>query len=125
MSEELYALDVRDGTAGSEALPQFEAAAVVEISSNPPAGDQRFVNWSGQTGTVEDIFAAATTVYMPASNVTLQAVYAADTFLLVAKVGGEGGSVSAESESGACGRERAGYYPDPASARISRQPDHI
>lgn len=35
---------------------------------------------------------------MPASIVTLQAVYA-DTFLVVAKVGGEGGSVSAESES--------------------------
>ncbi len=35
---------------------------------------------------------------MPASTVTLQAVYA-DTFLVVAQVGGEGGSVSAESES--------------------------
>ena len=35
---------------------------------------------------------------MPASTVTLQAVYA-DTFLVVAQVEGEGGSVSAESES--------------------------
>lgn len=98
MSDELYALYVRDGTVGSEASPQFEAAAVVEISSNPPAGDQLFVNWSGQTGTVEDIFAAETTVYMPASIFTLQAVYG-DAFLVVAQVGGEGGSVSAESES--------------------------
>ncbi len=98
VSEERYELDVRDGSVGFDGFPQFEAGALVAISSNPPSGDQRFVNWAGQTGTVEDIFAAQTTVYMPASSVTLQAVFA-DTYLVTAQVEGEGGSVSIESAS--------------------------
>ena len=118
VSGEQYALEVRDGTVGPERSQLFGVGAVVEISSNPPSGEQRFVSWSGQTGTVEDIFAAETTVYMPASNVTLQAVYA-DTFLVEAIVEGEGGSVSAETQS-----QRV-VENEPATIQIQPKPGYL
>ena len=67
----LYTLTVENGTGGG----LFAAGATVSITATVPAG-QRFVRWEGSnTVTFADPTSSSTTFTMPASNVTVTAVY--------------------------------------------------
>ncbi|MFN8487800.1 MAG: Ig-like domain-containing protein [Caldilineaceae bacterium] len=68
----LYTLTVNNGT-GSGA---YAAGTVVNISANAPPVGQVFLKWIGSN--IASVTSLATTVTMPAANVSVTAVYGAD-----------------------------------------------
>jgi hypothetical protein len=66
-----YALAVTSGTGGGT----YEAGRVVSIAADPPAENEIFVEWTGNTTYVANVNAPNTTVTMPADNIAVVATY--------------------------------------------------
>ena len=82
---------------GNASEQLVEAGKTVTIRSRNPEPDEAFARWAGQVGTVDDIFAPETTVYMPATDVTVLATFDA-VYIVTASVDDEGGTVSPTSQ---------------------------
>lgn len=88
-----YPLVVQGGTGDGD----YEAGSSVVLDIPNPPKDQIFARWTGQVGTVEDVFAAKTNLYMPATEVTVVAAFD-PLYTVTASVVGVGGSVSPASQ---------------------------
>jgi hypothetical protein len=66
-----YGLTVTNGSGSG----QYEAGQVVPIQANPPGSGKAFAGWMGDYSFLADRTAAATTVTMPAQNVSVIAAY--------------------------------------------------
>lgn len=64
-----YSLTVVNGTGGGSYLP----GTVINIGANPPPSGEVFANWTGYA--VANASASATTITMPATDVTVTATY--------------------------------------------------
>ena len=56
----------------------YDYGTVVNITANPPNGDEVFDKWTGPVGYLANQYASSTTVTMPSSNITLTATYRVD-----------------------------------------------
>ena len=66
-----FSLTVHNGNGDG----RYTAGTVVNIAADPPATGQVFDRWTGDVGTLADPLAAATSVTMPATAVTVTATY--------------------------------------------------
>ncbi len=82
---------------GNDSVQDVMAGETVTITSATPGPDEVFARWTGQVGTVDDIFAAQTALYMPATEVTVQATFAT-LYTVTAGVDGDGGTLSPASQ---------------------------
>ena len=85
-----YRLTVNNGTGDGS----YQAGATVSIAAdNPPSPTQTFDAWSGDTAYLAGVDHPATTVTMPAQDITVTATYvAAPTYVLTVNGGTGGGS---------------------------------
>jgi uncharacterized repeat protein (TIGR02543 family) len=90
---ETFALEVLGGSGDGS----YQAGREVTIVSQAPPADQVFARWSGQVGTVADIFSAQTSIYMPANQVTVVAQFA-NVYTVSATIDGSGGTLSPASQ---------------------------
>jgi hypothetical protein len=67
----LYSLSVGSGTGSAT----YAAGALASITANTPPTGQEFDQWTGDTEHLSDVSAAATSVTMPAADVTVSATY--------------------------------------------------
>jgi uncharacterized repeat protein (TIGR02543 family) len=87
-----YTLTVNSGSGDGS----YTQGAVVAISANAPGGGEMFDQWTGSTQYVADVYAANTTVTMPASNITVTATYTSEvTYTLTVTSGTGDGSYTA------------------------------
>ncbi len=66
-----YTLAVTSGTGDGEYSP----STVVQISADAPGAGERFDEWTGDTGYVQDVDAADSNVTMPTADVSVTATY--------------------------------------------------
>jgi len=85
---DLYSLSVHSGSGGGD----HPAGALVSISADPPPSGQAFDSWTGDVGTVADIYDQSTTLIMPSYNCIVTATYVTvpGYYLTVQKGTGDG-----------------------------------
>jgi sialate O-acetylesterase len=66
-----YVISINNGSGSGTS----QANSIINIEAQTAPDGEMFVQWAGDTQTVENVYAPATTFRMPASNVTLTAVY--------------------------------------------------
>lgn len=76
----LHTLTVNGGTGDGS----YSENAVVDIVANPPAQGQEFVVWTGDTAHVADVDEPATSITMPAQDVTVTATWQTATLHMLA-----------------------------------------
>ena len=74
-----YTLAVTNGTGGGNS---YTNGQVVAIAANAPAAFQLFDRWTGDTQTVDNVWATNTTIRIPGTNVTVTATYRPAPFTL-------------------------------------------
>jgi sialate O-acetylesterase len=77
-----YSITVNNGFGGGTS----QAGSIVNIEAQASPTNQVFDFWSGDTQTVVNVKAASTTLRMPAGNISLTAVYTAETPIEFSKV---------------------------------------
>jgi hypothetical protein len=83
---DVYTLTVNNGSGDGS----YTNNAQVSISADPPGPGQAFDRWTGDTATVANVFAANTTVTMPAAPVVITATFV-DVYTLTVNGGSGGG----------------------------------
>ncbi|MCU0858945.1 MAG: lamin tail domain-containing protein, partial [Pontiellaceae bacterium] len=81
-----YLLTVNSGSGDGT----YPAGTVVPIQADPPGSDRTFSTWTGHTAGIANKTAPSTTLTMPASNVTITAVYVTNCLLTVHSGSGDG-----------------------------------
>jgi uncharacterized protein Usg len=84
---DVYTLTVNSGSGGGS----YTNGQRVAISADAPAAGKAFERWTGDVQYVASVTSAATTVTMPAANITLMATYV-DVYTLTVNSGSGGGS---------------------------------
>jgi len=66
-----FVLTVNNGSGSGT----YTASCAIDIAANAPPAGQLFGRWDGDTAGIADVYAAATTLVMPATNATIRANY--------------------------------------------------
>jgi len=91
LAGKLHGLTVNNGTGDG----QYEAGTVVAIAADPAPTGEQFAAWTGDVAGVDDVYAASTTITMPAANTEITATYSQVSYALTVNSGSGDGSYSA------------------------------
>ena len=86
-----YELTVNGGTGSGS----YAAGATANIAADPAPAGQEFERWIGDVTQVADVNAAATTITMPAADITVSATYKTRLYTLTVNSGTGSGSYTA------------------------------
>lgn len=110
-------LTVQSGS-GSGTYPVGET---VTLTADPAPAGQEFDGWSGDTGTLADPVSPDTTLVMPATDITVRALYRTQTLMVTVINGRDAGAWPNAVYPNATG-EPEGAYPAGAQVRVVANP---
>ncbi len=119
-SQFAFVLTVQNGTGNGAAVSTNAVGATVALAADPAPAGQEFVVWDGDTATLADRTAPATTLTMPGRDITVRAVYKVQT-LGVSVINGRDAGAWPNEFCLSTG-EPQGVYPAGALVRIVADP---